>query len=82
MCVFRIVSFRYRPGDFQGYLLSEFLSPFANKRTDKYGGSFENRIRFVLEVIDAVRAVIPETMPLVLRFVLVFIELLFTDLHT
>ncbi|KAJ4469743.1 FMN-linked oxidoreductase [Lentinula edodes] len=50
-----------------GYLLSEFLSPVANKRTDKYGGSFENRIRLVLEVIDAVRAVIPDTMPLVLR---------------
>ncbi|KAJ7126023.1 hypothetical protein C8R44DRAFT_830680 [Mycena epipterygia] len=50
-----------------GYLLSSFLSPYVNKRTDKYGGSFENRIRILIEVIDAIRAVIPETMPLVVR---------------
>ncbi|KAJ6586751.1 NADH-dependent flavin oxidoreductase [Mycena sp. CBHHK59/15] len=50
-----------------GYLLSSFLSPHANKRTDKYGGSFENRIRILIEVIDAIRAVIPETTPLVVR---------------
>jgi 2,4-dienoyl-CoA reductase-like NADH-dependent reductase (Old Yellow Enzyme family) len=50
-----------------GYLLSSFLSPHANKRTDEYGGSFENRIRLLIEVIDAIRAVIPETMPLVVR---------------
>ncbi len=52
-----------------GYLLSEFLSPVANKRTDKYGGSFENRIRFLVEIVDAVRATIPESMPLVVRYV-------------
>ncbi|GBE88889.1 NADPH dehydrogenase afvA [Sparassis crispa] len=50
-----------------GYLFGEFLSPVANKRTDEYGGSFENRTRFALEVVDAVRAVIPPSMPLFLR---------------
>lgn len=42
-----------------GYLLHEFLSPIANKRTDEYGGAFENRARFPLEVFDAVRAALP-----------------------
>ena len=51
-----------------GYLLSEFLSPQTNKRTDEYGGSFENRIRLTLEVVDAVRGVIPPSMPLFLRY--------------
>jgi 2,4-dienoyl-CoA reductase-like NADH-dependent reductase (Old Yellow Enzyme family) len=51
-----------------GYLLSSFLSPHANRRTDKYGGSFENRIRILIEVIDAIRAVIPESMPLIVRY--------------
>ncbi|KAJ7159992.1 FMN-linked oxidoreductase [Mycena crocata] len=50
-----------------GYLLSSFLSPHANHRTDKYGGSFENRIRLLLEIIDAIRATVPETMPIVVR---------------
>ncbi|KAI0628636.1 FMN-linked oxidoreductase [Trametes polyzona] len=50
-----------------GYLLHQFLSPVSNKRTDEYGGSFENRARFVIEVIDAIRKVIPETTPLFLR---------------
>ncbi|KDQ58338.1 hypothetical protein JAAARDRAFT_34138 [Jaapia argillacea MUCL 33604] len=50
-----------------GYLLSSFLSPVSNKRTDEYGGSFENRIRLTLEVVDAIRAVIPASMPLFLR---------------
>uniref|UniRef100_A0A8H8CJY1 NADH:flavin oxidoreductase/NADH oxidase N-terminal domain-containing protein n=1 Tax=Psilocybe cubensis TaxID=181762 RepID=A0A8H8CJY1_PSICU len=50
-----------------GYLLSSFLTPTSNKRKDQYGGSFENRIRFTLEVVDAVRAVIPEGMPLFVR---------------
>jgi len=50
-----------------GYLLQSFLSPISNQRTDEYGGSFENRIRLTLEVVDAVRAVIPEDMPLFLR---------------
>ncbi|KAI0684328.1 FMN-linked oxidoreductase [Earliella scabrosa] len=50
-----------------GYLISQFLGPTSNKRTDEYGGSFENRIRLALEVVDAVRAVIPPTTPLFFR---------------
>jgi 2,4-dienoyl-CoA reductase-like NADH-dependent reductase (Old Yellow Enzyme family) len=50
-----------------GYLLHSFLSPFSNRRTDQYGGSLENRMRFPLEVIKAVRAVIPEQLPLLVR---------------
>ena len=50
-----------------GYLISSFLSPVANRRTDRYGGSFENRVRFLLEVIDAVRAEWPEDKPLFVR---------------
>ena len=50
-----------------GYLLDSFISPVSNKRTDEYGGSFENRIRLTLEIVDAVRAIIPPTMPLFLR---------------
>ncbi|KAH8177638.1 NADH:flavin oxidoreductase / NADH oxidase family protein [Sarocladium implicatum] len=50
-----------------GYLITEFLSPISNQRTDEYGGSFENRTRFLLEIIDAVRAVIPVDMPLWVR---------------
>jgi 2,4-dienoyl-CoA reductase-like NADH-dependent reductase (Old Yellow Enzyme family) len=50
-----------------GYLLHEFLSPLSNQRTDRYGGSFENRIRVLCEVIEAVRAVWPEKYPLFVR---------------
>ncbi|MFJ6104163.1 NADH:flavin oxidoreductase/NADH oxidase [Streptomyces sp. NPDC092359] len=50
-----------------GYLIGEFLSPHSNHRTDGYGGSFENRTRFALEVVDAVRAVWPEELPLFFR---------------
>ncbi|KAG9313356.1 hypothetical protein JVU11DRAFT_5671 [Chiua virens] len=50
-----------------GYLLFSFLSPQTNKRTDEYGGSFENRIRLTLEVVDAIRDTIPNDMPLFLR---------------
>ena len=50
-----------------GYLINEFLSPLSNQRTDEYGGTFENRIRFVLEVIDAVGHVWPASQPLFLR---------------
>ncbi len=53
--------------DIKGYLLHEFLSPFTNKRTDAYGGSFENRIRLSIEVVRAVRAAIPTGMPLFFR---------------
>lgn len=47
-----------------GYLLHQFLSPISNQRTDEYGGSLENRMRFPLEVFDAVRAVWPAERPL------------------
>jgi 2,4-dienoyl-CoA reductase-like NADH-dependent reductase (Old Yellow Enzyme family) len=50
-----------------GYLAHEFLSPLSNQRTDEYGGSLGNRMRFPLEVISAVRAVWPERLPLFLR---------------
>jgi 2,4-dienoyl-CoA reductase-like NADH-dependent reductase (Old Yellow Enzyme family) len=50
-----------------GYLANEFLSPLSNKRTDQYGGSLENRMRFSLEIVDAVRSVWPERLPLFLR---------------
>ena len=50
-----------------GYLLHEFLSPLSNHRTDDYGGSLQNRMRFPLEVIETVRAVWPENKPLFLR---------------
>ncbi|MEV6525910.1 NADH:flavin oxidoreductase/NADH oxidase [Longispora sp. NPDC051575] len=50
-----------------GYLIHEFLSPHANHRTDAYGGSFENRARFALEVVDAVRAVWPADLPVFYR---------------
>ena len=46
-----------------GYLINQFISPFMNKRTDGYGGSFENRMRFALEIIDAVRRVVGPDFP-------------------
>ena len=50
-----------------GYLLHEFLSPLSNHREDEYGGALENRMRFLLEVVDAVRLVWPEEFPLFVR---------------
>lgn len=50
-----------------GYLLHQFLSPLTNFRTDEYGGSFENRIRFTLEVLEAVQSEWPENLPLFVR---------------
>ena len=50
-----------------GYLLNQFLSPLTNLRTDSYGGSLENRMRFPLEVVEAVRAAWPADLPLVVR---------------
>jgi anthraniloyl-CoA monooxygenase len=50
-----------------GYLLSSFLSPFSNRRTDEYGGSRENRMRYPLEVFRAVRAAWPAEKPLAVR---------------
>jgi len=50
-----------------GYLLHQFLSPVSNKRTDQYGGSLENRMRFPLEIFEAVRAAFPHDKPVGLR---------------
>ena len=50
-----------------GYLIHEFLSPLVNRRTDAYGGSYDNRVRLCLEVVDAVRASWPERLPLFVR---------------
>jgi 2,4-dienoyl-CoA reductase-like NADH-dependent reductase (Old Yellow Enzyme family) len=50
-----------------GYLLHQFLSPLANQRSDAYGGSLENRLRFPLEVFDAVRAAFPAELPVWVR---------------
>lgn len=51
-----------------GYLLHEFLSPLSNRRTDRYGGSFENRVRLTREVVQAVRKRWPDELPLFVRF--------------
>ena len=50
-----------------GYLLHQFLSPLANVRTDNYGGSFANRVRLTLEVVESTRAVMPDELPLIVR---------------
>ncbi|HIH2745326.1 NADH:flavin oxidoreductase/NADH oxidase [Burkholderia aenigmatica] len=50
-----------------GYLLHQFLSPLANQRTDEYGGSLENRMRFPLEIFEIVRAAFPEDRPVGVR---------------
>lgn len=50
-----------------GYLIHQFLSPLSNKRTDEYGGSFENRIRLLLEIVESVQTVWPKALPLWVR---------------
>jgi 2,4-dienoyl-CoA reductase-like NADH-dependent reductase (Old Yellow Enzyme family) len=50
-----------------GFLLHQFLSPVVNQRTDQYGGCFENRVRLMLDTVKAIRAAIPDKMPLFLR---------------
>ena len=50
-----------------GYLLHQFLSPLSNQRTDEYGGSFENRIRLTLEILEAVQSVWPSDLPISVR---------------
>ena len=72
---FRDAAIRARDAGFEvveihaahGYLLHQFLSPLSNTRTDAYSGSFEHRIRLCLEVVDAVRAVWPDRLPLLVR---------------
>ncbi|MDQ1129326.1 NADH:flavin oxidoreductase/NADH oxidase [Microbacterium sp. SORGH_AS_0888] len=51
-----------------GYLLHQFLSPLSNRRSDEYGGSLENRARLLLEVLEAVRAAVGESVPVLVRF--------------
>ena len=50
-----------------GYLLHQFVSPVSNHRTDEYGGSFENRVRLPLEIVEGIRAAIPDSVPLFYR---------------
>lgn len=72
---FRAAAARARAAGFQvveihaahGYLLHEFMSPLINTRADEYGGSYDNRIRLCLEVVDAVRAEWPDHLPLFVR---------------
>ena len=75
IAAFRAATIRSRDAGFRiielhaahGYLLHQFLSPISNQRTDSYGGSFENRIRLTIEVVEAIRAVWPEELPLFVR---------------
>jgi anthraniloyl-CoA monooxygenase len=62
-CNFDLLELHYA----HGYLMSSFLTPLSNQRTDAYGGSLENRMRFPLEVFEAVRAVWPEQKPMSVR---------------
>jgi 2,4-dienoyl-CoA reductase-like NADH-dependent reductase (Old Yellow Enzyme family) len=69
-CAVRAVAAGYRLIEIHGahgYLLHQFLSPVSNRRNDRWGGDFDGRARLTLEVVKAVRAVVPEEMPLSLR---------------
>jgi 2,4-dienoyl-CoA reductase-like NADH-dependent reductase (Old Yellow Enzyme family) len=50
-----------------GYLINEFLSPLSNKRTDKYGGNFENRTKILMEIIESIKSVWPSNKPIFIR---------------
>ncbi len=50
-----------------GYLIHEFMSPLSNSRNDEYGGSFENRTRLLMEIVDVTRSIMPEELPLFVR---------------
>lgn len=75
VAAFKTAAIRAKSAGFQvmeihaahGYLIHEFLSPVSNKRNDEYGGSFENRIRFLSEITDAVSTVCDESTPLFVR---------------
>lgn len=75
VAAFRAAAIRSQAADFDwievhgahGYLLHSFLSPLSNQRADHYGGAFENRIRLMLEVVQAIRGVWPEHKPLTVR---------------
>lgn len=60
---FRLIELHFA----HGYLVHEFLSPVSNHRKDEYGGNLENRCRLALEIVKAVRDIIPESMPLFVR---------------
>mgnify|MGYP003676084509 CR=1 FL=1 len=60
---FRVIELHFA----HGYLGHSFLSPLMNERTDDYGGSFDNRMRFMMETVRAVRAILPEDIPLFVR---------------
>ena len=75
VAAFRTAALRARAAGFDvveihaahGYLIHEFLSPLINTRTDEYGGSYDNRVRLCLEVVDAVRGAWPENLPVFVR---------------
>jgi 2,4-dienoyl-CoA reductase-like NADH-dependent reductase (Old Yellow Enzyme family) len=62
-CGFRVIEIHAA----HGYLLHQFLSPLSNQRDDEWGGSFDNRIRLLMAVVAAVRSVMPEELPLLVR---------------
>jgi 2,4-dienoyl-CoA reductase-like NADH-dependent reductase (Old Yellow Enzyme family) len=75
VAAFRSAAARARQAGFEvveihaahGYLIHEFLSPLVNTRSDRYGGSYDNRVRLCLEIVDAVRSVWPERLPVFVR---------------
>jgi 2,4-dienoyl-CoA reductase-like NADH-dependent reductase (Old Yellow Enzyme family) len=75
VAAFRTAALRARHAGFDvieihaahGYLIHEFLSPLVNRRTDEYGGSYDGRVRLCIEIVDAVRTVWPDRLPLSVR---------------